>query len=207
MSKINYTDKEFLNKNEEIADNRKVNDTDLNEIKQVVNTNDDNIGDLSNLNTTDKSSIVGAINEIKKKNILTAGMVQQRTTINGSSNQVQLKVEQSVGNEITLSDSVITISNNIKKVKVSAQTNIQMANAGSVYGAIRIKATPGGTVLATSANASTVEMYNFLEMNITPKIIDVSTNKQLWLDVGISKQGDMFNDENGNTFITVEEVE
>lgn len=207
MSKINYTDKEFLNKNEEIADNRKVNDTDLNEIKQVVNTNDDNIGDLSNLNTTDKSSIVGAINEIKKKNILTAGMVQQRTTINGLSNQVQLKVEQSVGNEITLSDSVITISNNIKKVKVSAQTNIQMANAGSVYGAIRIKATPGGTVLATSANASTVEMYNFLEMNITPKIIDVSTNKQLWLDVGISKQGDMFNDENGNTFITVEEVE
>lgn len=207
MSKINYSDKEFLNKNEEIADNRKVNDTDLNEIKQVVNTNDDNIGDLSNLNTTDKSSIVGAINEIKKKNILTAGMVQQRTTINGLSNQVQLKVEQSVGNEITLSDSVITISNNIKKVKVSAQTNIQMANAGSVYGAIRIKATPGGTVLATSANASTVEMYNFLEMNITPKIIDVSTNKQLWLDVGISKQGDMFNDENGNTFITVEEVE
>lgn len=165
------------------------------------------IGNLSDLNTTDKSSIVGAINEIKKKNILTAGMVQQRTTINGSSNQVQLKVEQSVGNEITLSDSVITISNNIKKVKVSAQTNIQMANAGSVYGAIRIKATPGGTVLATSANASTVEMYNFLEMNITPKIIDVSTNKQLWLDVGISKQGDMFNDENGNTFITVEEVE
>ena len=207
MAKITYEDKEFLNKNEEIADNRKVNDTDLNEIKQVVNTNDDNIGDLSNLNTTDKSSIVGAINEIKKKNILTAGMVQQRTTINGSSNQVQLKVEQSVGNEITLSDSVITISNNIKKVKVSAQTNIQMANAGSVYGAIRIKATPGGTVLATSANASTVEMYNFLEMNITPKIIDVSTNKQLWLDVGISKQGDMFNDENGNTFITVEEVE
>lgn len=168
---------------------------------------DEYLGNLSNLKTTNKTSFVEAINEVKEKNILTAGMVQQRTTINGLSNQVQLKVEQSVGNEITLSDSVITISNNIKKVKVSAQTNIQMANAGSIYGAIRIKATPGGTVLATSANASTVEMYNFLEMNITPKIIDVSTNKQLWLDVGISKQGDMFNDENGNTFITVEEVE
>ena len=207
MAKITYENKEFLNKNENIADKNKVNDTDLNEIKEVVNGNDDKIGNLSDLNTTDKSSIVGAINEIKKKNILTAGMVQQRTTINSLSNQVQLKVEQSVGNEITLSDSVITISNNIKKVKVSAQANIQMANAGSVYGGIRIKATPGGTVLATSSNASTVEMYNFLEMNITPKIIDVSTNKQLWLDVGISKQGDMFNDENGNTFITVEEVE
>lgn len=165
------------------------------------------IGDLSNLNTTDKSSIVGAINEIKKKNILTAGMVQQRTTINSLSNQVQLKVEQSVGNEITLSNNVITISNNIKKVKVSAQTNIQMASATTVYGAIRIKTTPDNTIVATSSNASTVGQYNFIEMNIPPKVIDVSTNKKLWLDVGISAQGDMFNDENGNTYITVEAVE
>lgn len=168
---------------------------------------DEYLGNLSNLKTNDKSNLVNAINEVKEKNILTAGMVQQRTTINSLSNQVQLKVEQSVGNEITLSNNVITISNNIKKVKVSAQTNIQMASAVTVYGAIRIKATPGGTVLATSSNASTVGQYNFIEMNIPPKVIDVSTNKKLWLDVGISAQGDMFNDENGNTYITVEAVE
>lgn len=47
MSKINYTDKEFLNKNEEIADNRKVNDTDLNEIKQVVNENYDEFNEYT----------------------------------------------------------------------------------------------------------------------------------------------------------------
>lgn len=47
MSKINYTDKEFLNKNEEIADNRKVNDTDLNEIKQVVNENYDEFSEYT----------------------------------------------------------------------------------------------------------------------------------------------------------------
>lgn len=193
----------FFKDNQKLNANEIAVKTENNKFKQL----DKYLGTISDLNTSDKSSIVGAINEIKKKNILTAGMVQQRTTINGLSNQVQLKVEQSVGNEITLSNNVITISNNIKKVKVSAQTNIQMASAVTVYGAIRIKATPGGTVLATSSNASTVEQYNFIEMNIPPKVIDVSTNKKLWLDVGISAQGDMFNDENGNTYITVEAVE
>lgn len=37
MAKITYEDKEFLNKNENIADKNKVNDTDLNQIKEVVN--------------------------------------------------------------------------------------------------------------------------------------------------------------------------
>ena len=64
MAKITYEDKEFLNKNENIADKNKVNDTDLNEIKEVVNGNDDNIGNLSNLNTTNKDSLVNAVNEI-----------------------------------------------------------------------------------------------------------------------------------------------
>ena len=62
MAKITYENKEFLNKNENIADKNKVNDTDLNEIKEVINENDDNVGDLTNLNTTDKLSIVNAIN-------------------------------------------------------------------------------------------------------------------------------------------------
>lgn len=39
MAQITYQDKVFLNKNEDIADQNKVNDTDLNEIKNVVNEN------------------------------------------------------------------------------------------------------------------------------------------------------------------------
>ena len=38
MAKITYENKEFLNKNENIADKNKVNDSDLNEIKEVVNS-------------------------------------------------------------------------------------------------------------------------------------------------------------------------
>lgn len=64
MAKITYEDKEFLNKNENIADKNKVNDTDLNQIKEVINQNDDNVGNLSDLNTSDKSNLVNAINEI-----------------------------------------------------------------------------------------------------------------------------------------------
>jgi hypothetical protein len=64
MAKITWTNKTTLNPQPSIARENKVIDDDMNEIKQVVNTNDDNVGDLTNLDTTDKSSIVNAINEV-----------------------------------------------------------------------------------------------------------------------------------------------
>ena len=81
MSKITYANKQALNENTSIADINKVKASDLNEIKAVVNQNDDNtatntteistitknIGDLNNLETTDKSSVVNAINEIDNR--------------------------------------------------------------------------------------------------------------------------------------------
>lgn len=67
MAKITYQDKVALNVNSDIADINKCNASDLNEIKDVVNSNDDNMGLLSNLNTTNKSSVVNAINEVNNK--------------------------------------------------------------------------------------------------------------------------------------------
>ena len=74
MAKITYETKEALNENAEILDKYKCNAADLNEIKSVVNTNDDenttnttNIGTLANLSTTDKSNLVSAINEVITK--------------------------------------------------------------------------------------------------------------------------------------------
>ena len=76
MAKITYENKVALNVNSDIADVNKCNASDLNEIKQVVNTNDDNttnnsnaIGNLSNLNTTEKTNLVGAINEVNENDI------------------------------------------------------------------------------------------------------------------------------------------
>lgn len=64
MGKITYQDKVFLNQNSQVADINKVTDTDLNQIKDVVNENDANVGDLNDLNTIAKSSVVKAINEL-----------------------------------------------------------------------------------------------------------------------------------------------
>ena len=69
MAQITYADKTALNVNSSIADINKVNASDMNEIKSVVNTNDSNVGDLSSLATDIKTSIVGAINEIKNAEI------------------------------------------------------------------------------------------------------------------------------------------
>lgn len=74
MAKITYENKVALNVNSDIADINKVNASDLNEIKEVVNANDDIVGDLAQLNTTEKSNLVGAINSV----------VESGTNSNGS---------------------------------------------------------------------------------------------------------------------------
>ena len=90
MAKITYEDKVALNVNPDIADVNKCNATDLNEIKEVVNTNDDNttnnsnaIGNLSNLNTTNKSNLVEALNETNT-NSKNMGMYSSGETIIGT---------------------------------------------------------------------------------------------------------------------------
>lgn len=46
MAQITYTNKQFLNQNSDIADINKVNDSDMNEIKNVVNENDNTVQEM-----------------------------------------------------------------------------------------------------------------------------------------------------------------
>lgn len=69
MAKITWTNKTALNPQPSISRENKCTDADLNEIKSVVNINDDNVGDITTLTTTDKSSVVNAINEIEAGNV------------------------------------------------------------------------------------------------------------------------------------------
>lgn len=97
ISTITYTDKQQLNANGSVADINKVKATDMNEIKNVVNTNANLQGDLTSLNTTDKTSIVSALNEvlgdieIKYNNVLTplsnlgVELINTSTTANDTS--------------------------------------------------------------------------------------------------------------------------
>lgn len=84
MSKITYTNKVTLNSQPSIADENKVTSGDMNEIKTVVNNNDDNVGDLTSLTTTNKTSIVNAINELKGGEIYSTSEVKtNKKWING----------------------------------------------------------------------------------------------------------------------------
>ena len=64
ITTINWDNKSDINTTSTPAIN-KVAAADMNEIKSVVNTNANLQGDLANLNTTEKSSVVGAINELE----------------------------------------------------------------------------------------------------------------------------------------------
>lgn len=64
MATITYSNKSFLNQNPSVPNVNKVTDNDMNEIKTTVNTNYNEVGNITNLTTTDKSSIVNSINEI-----------------------------------------------------------------------------------------------------------------------------------------------
>ena len=64
MAKITYENKSAINQNSQIPDVNKVNASDMNQIKEAVNVNDDKVGELSDLTTPTTSSIVGAINSV-----------------------------------------------------------------------------------------------------------------------------------------------
>ena len=89
MQTIGYTNKSALNQNAGIADINKCNAADMNEIKTVVNANASECGNASALNTTDKTSIVNAVNEVnnnlgtKQATILT-GTSLPGTATNGT---------------------------------------------------------------------------------------------------------------------------
>lgn len=76
MAQITYTNKETLNSQPSIADKNKVKAEDMNEIKSVVNTNYGEVGDITTLTTTNKSSVVSAVNELKSGEIYSTAEVK-----------------------------------------------------------------------------------------------------------------------------------
>lgn len=64
MSEITYDDKVDLQVATNIANINKVTASDMNEIKNVVNNNAEEVGDITSLTTTDKTSVVNAVNEL-----------------------------------------------------------------------------------------------------------------------------------------------
>ena len=59
-------------------------------IADVVNENTDNIGDMTTLTTTDKTSLVNAINETNDKDAIVVTMSSNQTAVNSSGAEVLL---------------------------------------------------------------------------------------------------------------------
>lgn len=106
MSEITYDDKADLIVDTTIDDIFKVSASNMNEIKNVVNGNAEEVGDITSLTTTDKTSVVNAINELnapekwvsvgataptdgrrvwfkKSKNLLKLNLITTATTYSG----------------------------------------------------------------------------------------------------------------------------
>ena len=140
-----------------------------------------------------------------RNNILTAKLSQTTFSLSNTV-QIPLTVAEQVGSEITLSNNTIHISENISKVKVSANFNAQMPSGGNIYGQLTIK-NSDGTIFAVSGAASNVDTYNYFQMVITQRIINVSTIKSMQLEASLSRQGTAHEDQYASCYITVEAIE
>ena len=149
MAKITYEDKEFLNKNENIADKNKVNDTDLNEIKEVVNENDTNVGDLSSLNTTNKDNLVSAVNEVNDKGV--------KLLFNGNitTNGTDIKLSENINNFDLIC--VVTRNDTVEQSLFRLNTTIiplALYQAGGIN--YRIPVAKGESVVLNIKNSTTL---------------------------------------------------
>lgn len=137
MAKIQYENKEQLNVNETIPAKNKCMANDMNEIKNVVNENDDLVGDLSTLETIEKSSVVGALNELynnMQKHMISASFT---TDIEPTPQQyVELSnwnVVETMGNKLSIKNGKIVVGAGVSKIKISGILGVHDTTNQLIY--------------------------------------------------------------------------
>lgn len=190
--KITYDDKVSLTTSA-LPRANKCTDDDLNEIKEVVNNNDD----TTNQNSSDIQTLQ---NKVTTKYI--------KATINtqpsiGSVYQVPLStVSANIGNKFTLSNNAINVGEGVSKVRVSACIFVEAPQGtGYVWGQVRKN---------NSTQSSSIVPYNngggFLSSSIPPTIFDVEQGDAITLIADSTIQGNL-RQNIGNTWILIEVVE
>lgn len=127
MGKITYNDKSFLNQNSDIADENKVNDTDMNEIKNVVNTNDDTVINLVPQAITLETNVTGSINATTKIALKSVrNQIGTQITANTSTNRIiigsgvsHVMITAQAQGTITNNPAIIEIRKNGTQIKKS----------------------------------------------------------------------------------------
>lgn len=178
MSKITYENKVALNVNSDIADINKVNASDLNEIKNVVNTNDDNMGLLSNLTTPNKSNLVSAINDVKQ-NIMSLSMTANQSVTVASETVINFSKITSAGNKLTFNSSnySIKIGKNVSKIKVNFNAFAKNGTTDWVW----FKINKNGTFTNFCSMVGKIGAWS--SASVSPAILDVSENDYIQMTV------------------------
>lgn len=174
INTITYANKSAIYTNSSIPDANKVNDSDMNEIKTVVNDNANLMGDLSTLNTTNKSTIVGSINEINTNlNNSTTYSTSEKTIgtwINGKTIYRKAFYVPSFPNNTTSSFSH-GLSNvdftRIYGIATDGSTVWVDPNAGSASGRMAITTNTSNIFLYANTDRSSLYGYVILEYTKT----------------------------------------
>ena len=202
MGKITFTNKQALSSLSHVQEVNKLTDSNINEIKSVVNGNDDLMGDLSNLVTHDKSSIVAAINEAYQKHITTGTINANITLSSGSDRVITLEEQNTIGWLLTYSGGNIVIGEGVSKIMVSAKCQFNSLANDTTNRYLKIK--QNGTEVLVS-RISPPSGTTGLSIGITPSLLEVTENDE----ISVSIQGvtnDVLRGSPIWTYITVEVI-
>lgn len=169
MAQITYADKTYLNENASIPANNKVQDVDMNEIKSVVNTNDNNVGDLTTLATDVKTSVVGAINELKNAEIYSTSEVKTNEVwLDGS--PIYKKTYTKTGTGNAARSESITVGSDSGTIKMFTKYEVLCTNSTSPAVSLMANYYNSGTdyFRVFTGNATTFNLRYYV--NYTPVI-------------------------------------
>lgn len=139
ITEITYSDKSDINTTSTPEVN-KITASNLNEIKSVVNTNANLMGNLSELETTDRSSIVNAINSTRLQITTDGSAIETGRVIDGNEEYIKRisllsfpgsNQEKSWATGINMTNIVITGINIV--VKSGSANWFQLPNNDTVY--------------------------------------------------------------------------
>ena len=135
INTITYGNKSYINQNSSVADTNKVNAADMNEIKSVVNANANAMGDLNNLNSTDKSSLVGAINEALQKVTITTLFSGVGAKATDTTNFVSTNISDNPRNYDVIIINITNAGNNSENINVVMTPKTNTAGVVVYFGA------------------------------------------------------------------------
>lgn len=182
MAQITYADKSTMNENASIPATNKVRAVDMNEIKNVVNSN---------------------YTELTQKDILTA-YVTSDVSKSATSDYIvrNLTAQSQIGNNLTINNGTIVIGSGISKILVSASCMLVCSSTGSVRNlSIRKNNTNVKTASDGVGNST-----NWLSLSLTDCLMDVQQGDAIGMQM-YTLINDTVKGGSSYTYITVQVVE